>query len=207
MELQYREGALANGLGEKVDLEDVYLFPLWKGTQLARGTPHTERWLIVPQRNVGEDTRAIQTAAPKTWRYLMAHADRLDSRASSIYRRRPRFSVFGIGEYTFAPWKVAVSGFHKKLEFVKVGCFGGKPIVLDDTSYYLACRDEREADHLLSLLNSDIARDFFSAFVFWDAKRPVTCHLLQLLDLGQLARECEGVSLAAAGRPERRKRR
>ena len=34
--------------------------------------------------------------------------------------------------YTFEPWRVAISGFYKKLNFRVVGSFEGKPIVLDD---------------------------------------------------------------------------
>lgn len=53
-----------------------------------------------------------------------------------IYRGKPRFSVFGVGDYTFAPWKVAVSGFYQVPRFVKVGPMGGKPVVFDDTVSY-----------------------------------------------------------------------
>ena len=55
------------------------------------------------------------------WGYLLAHADLLDARSSSIYRKRPRFSVFGVGPYTFAPWKVGISGFYKTLDFRAIG--------------------------------------------------------------------------------------
>ena len=33
----------------------------------------------------------------------------LDNRKSSIYNKRPRFSIFGIGDYSFSKWKVAIS--------------------------------------------------------------------------------------------------
>lgn len=42
---------------------------------------------------------------------------------------------------------------------------------------------------IAKMLNSDVARQFFSAFVFWDAKRPVTVELLQRLNLLALAKE------------------
>jgi hypothetical protein len=38
-------------------------------------------------------------------------------------------------------------------------------------------------------LNSEPARGFFSALVFWDAKRPITIDVLRRLDLRALA--CE----------------
>ena len=114
-------------------------------------------------------------------------ATRLTAAAGSIYRNRPRFSVFGVGDYTFAPWKVAISGFYKRLRFSVVGSSEGKPTVLDDTGYFVSCRTEEEANQVASLLNSEAAGQFFSAFVFWDAKRPITVDLLSRLDIMAIA--------------------
>ena len=41
------------------------------------------------------------------------------------------------------------------------------------------------------LLNSQIARHFFSAFIFWDQKRPITLDVLRRLDLLRLAQELD----------------
>ncbi|MBN1912220.1 MAG: hypothetical protein JW818_21040 [Pirellulales bacterium] len=184
-----REGRfLRNGYGEQVELEDDYLFPMLKSSELARGKHDSpSRFMLIPQKSIGEDTSYIQHVAPATWDYLTRHADALDGRASSVYRGRPRFSVFGVGDYTFSPWKVAISGFYKKLDFTRVGSWHEKPIVLDDTSYFLPCKTEAEATILAELLNSDMARDFFSSLIFWDSKRPITISVLKLLDLGKLA--------------------
>ena len=145
--------------------------------------------MVVPQQSVAEDTAGIRDNAPNTWAYLHAHADLLNRRASSIYRERPRFSVFGVGDYTFAPWKVAISGFYKKLTFVPIGPFEGRATVLDDTSYFLPFETEEQAEFSASLLNSAEAQEFYGAFVFWDSKRPITVDLLQRLDLRKLAKE------------------
>jgi hypothetical protein len=190
MELLREGTCYRNGLGALADLEDDYVYPMLKSSDLAnRRTTQPSRWMLVTQRSVGEATTEIETRAPKTWQYLLNHADRLDARASSIYRKRPRFSIFGVGDYSFAPWKVAISGLYKKLEFVKVGGYADKPIMLDDTANFLACDTEHEADSIMGLLHSDAGREFFSAFVFWDAKRPITVELLNRLDILALARE------------------
>ncbi len=186
----YREGEkYRNGIGELLELEDTYLFPMLKSSQVAKGGERGNRYMLVTQRTVGNDTRMIEERAPKTWAYLKAHEELLNKRASSIYRNRPPFSVFGVGEYTFAPWKVAISGFYKKLAFVTVGPVEGKPVVLDDTSYFLPCSTQSQAEYLASLLNSSTAQAFYRAFVFWDTKRPITADLLRRLDLRQLADE------------------
>ncbi len=190
MELRALGDGYLNGLGEVVDLEDTFLYPMLKSSDLANGDVDTpSRYMIVTQSTVGQDTKFIAEKAPRTWSYLQRHAARLDRRASSIYRKRPRFSVFGVGPYTFAPWKVAISGFYKSLNFKVIGPVVGKPIVLDDTSNFLACGSEAEANYLASILNSTAASEFYRAFIFWDNKRPVTIDLLNRLDLYALARE------------------
>jgi hypothetical protein len=190
MEFRKELKGYRNGCGELVDFEDDYLYPMFKSSDIAGGCDlQPSRWMLVPQRIAGENTRQIRQLAPKTWQYLQKHAQSLDRRASSVYRNRPRFSVFGIGDYSFANWKVAISGFYKKLDFKVVGPCGEKPVVLDDTCYFVACRTRKEALFIAQLLNSDIAEGFFSAFIFWDEKRPITVDILERLDLLALARE------------------
>lgn len=185
-----REGdKYRNGFGNLLDLEDTYLFPMLKSSHVAKGGGSENRYMLVTQRRVGGDTKEIKERAPQTWSYLNNHADQLNKRASSIYRNQPPFSIFGVGDYTFAPWKVAISGFYKKLAFVTVGPIKGKPVVLDDTSYFLPCPSQAQAEYLASLLNSSPAQAFYKAFVFWDAKRPITVDLLRRLDLRRLAEE------------------
>jgi hypothetical protein len=131
----------------------------------------------------------MKRLAPKTWKYLSKHGELLDSRSSLIYRNRPRFSIFGVGEYSFANWKVAISGLYKKLVFNVIGPLKGKPIVLDDTCYFLPVNSKEEALFLSKLLNSDVAKEFLGTLIFWDAKRPITLNALKQLDVLKLAHE------------------
>ena len=190
MELLKEGNRYRNGFDEIVDLEDRCLYPMLKSSEIANGrTRSPKRWMLVTQTQIGETTAVIKERAPKTWKYLQSHADRLNRRASSIYRKRPPFSIFGVGDYSFAPWKVAISGLYKKLRFATTGSVSGKPIVLDDTCYFVPCRTKAEAKAVADLLNSRVAQEFFSAFIFWDAKRPVTIEVLQRLNIAALAHE------------------
>jgi len=190
MELRQCGAALTNGLNETVDLEPDHLFPLRKSSDLGkRASDRPARWLLVTQRSIGAPTDPIRTAAPRTWRYLERHAPRLRARSSSIYRGQPRFSIFGVGDYSFAPWKVAISGLYKRLEFEILGPVDRKPVVLDDTVYFLPCETADQAELVGGLLASEPAREFYRAFIFWDNKRPITREVLARLDLLALARE------------------
>lgn len=188
MELTRINDSYGNSLGETCNLESQHIYPMLKSSDIARRRS-LRRWMLVPQHTVGEDTRLIQYTAPKTWDYLVAHAEMLDGRKSAIYQNRPRFSIFGVGPYTFAPWKVAISGLYKKLDFVVVGPYENKPVVFDDTCYFLACGSQEEAELIAALLHSEPARQFYESLIFWDAKRPITAKILNKLGLMALADE------------------
>ena len=186
MELTKEGDKYKNNLGEIIELEDDFLFPMMKSSDIANGISEPRRWMLVTQKTVKQDTSTIADIAPKTWSYLISHAQLLDKRGSSIYEKRARFAVFGVGEYSFAPWKVAISGFYKKLKFSVIGSYKNKPIVLDDTCYFLSFQTADEADKICKLLNSRAGQEFFEAFIFWDAKRPITTEILQKLNLSKL---------------------
>ena len=93
-----------------------------------------------------------------------------------------------MGEYTFASHKVAISGLYKELRFLAVGPRRGRPVVFDDTVYFLPCQTAAEAKRLADLLGGELAAEFFRAFLFRDAKRPITRRLLDRLDLARLVR-------------------
>ncbi|MCA8830311.1 DNA methyltransferase family protein [Hymenobacter pini] len=192
LKVQDNSGAISyiNGLNEEVNLENTYLWPMFKSSEVNNeNILIPTRRMLVPQQTTGEGTDVIKDIAPKTWAYLVAHGERLDSRKSMIYKKRPRFSVFGVGLYSFSSWKVAISGLYKRFKFKVIGPFEGKGVVLDDTTYFLSCNSEAEANLIADMLNSEISISFFSSFIYWDAKRPITSGLLQRLDIRKLAEQ------------------
>ncbi|MBH8575492.1 SAM-dependent methyltransferase [Nostocaceae cyanobacterium CENA369] len=188
MEFSKINNTLINGLGETVDIEETYLFPLLKGSYVAQNkTNNTNRYVLVTQRFVGEAVEYIKDSAPKTWNYLETHAQYLDKRKSKIYQDNPRFSIFGVGSYTFAPWKIAICGLYKKLEFRLIGKINEKPVIFDDTVYFLSFDDASIAYQTFKLLSSSLAKDFYSSLIFWDEKRPIKSSILNNLNLIALA--------------------
>jgi hypothetical protein len=130
----------------------------------------------------------------------MQHASVLDDRKSSIYVNRPRFCVFGIGAYSFAPWKVAISGLYKRVSFVAVPPFDGRPVMVDDTCYSIPCKSKEEAEFLIELLESAPAQEFLQSLIFTDSKRPITIDVLRRLSLVELARKLGTAGDASAFR-------
>jgi len=197
MELRCIDGGLRNKCGEMVDVESEHIYPLLKSTAVSQANRTPGTYVIVTQKALSEDTQRLQREAPRLWTYLESHEESFSRRKSSIYRGRPPFSMFGIGEYTFSPYKVAVSGLHKRVAFHAIGTVKGRPILLDDTCYFVSCQTPLEAAVLAGLLNNEQCTQLLKALVFSDAKRPVTKSLLQRMDLRQLFLTCDQEALLA----------
>ncbi|MBF6568276.1 MAG: SAM-dependent DNA methyltransferase [Candidatus Binataceae bacterium] len=187
MELALTEDGYRNGLGETVILEDDLLFPMLKSSDVGNGRDCGRSVMLVTQQLVGQDTSYIKTKTPKTWEYLNRHSALLSRRASTIYKNKPAFSIFGVGPYSFAPWKVAISGFYKKLHFLRIAPFNGRPIVFDDTINFLPCWSEEEARFIEEIFASDAAQQFLGSMIYWNDKRPITVDVLKRLSIRRLA--------------------
>jgi hypothetical protein len=184
MELRKIDKNLINGFGDIVDIEDTYLFPLLKGSDVAQNRiQDNDRYILVTQRFVGESTDSIEYLAPKTWKYLESYSKYLDNRKSKIYLKNPKFSIFGVGTYTFTPWKIAICGLYKKLEFRLIGQLNDRDVIFDDTVYFISFDDRESADLVFDLLTSTPVRDFYSSLIFWDEKRPIKSSILNSLNL------------------------
>ena len=195
MEFTRTPTGLRNGLDEVVVMEDTYLYPLMKGSDVGGNKEWRQKFTLVTQRAVGAITEPIKTLAPLTWKYLQHHGARLDARNSSIYVKNPRFSVFGIGEYAYRPWKIAICALYKKLEFRLIGPIEGKPVMFDDTVYYLSFDSKEEAGLALDRLNSADVRRLLSAMIFWDEKRPIKTTILNVVDFEKVGGATRQASL------------
>ena len=181
------QGNLHNKSGEMIVVEADYIYPLLKSSDLFNDVnlrPH--RAVIVPQTRPGENTWALKQAAPRLWSYLTAHMDIFLQRKSSIYQGQSPFTIFGIGPYSFALYKVGISGLHKTPRFRSIGPVDGLPVMLDDTCYFVACNSAEQTAFLTALLNDPLCQEFIQSVAFLDAKRPITKNLLQRIDLKAL---------------------
>ncbi len=75
VELVFDNGIWRNGLGETIDVEEAYIYPLVKSADLGSNGTHPKRGIIITQMRVGESTSQLQRIAPRLWSYLTKHAD------------------------------------------------------------------------------------------------------------------------------------
>lgn len=184
MELTPADGKLVNGFGRIVDVEPDLVYPLVKSSDIKQDKiENTRKYVIVPQKSVSDDTSRLAYTHPKAYDYLTEYSYLLDNRGSSIYKKRPRFCLFGIGDYSFSKYKVVVSGLYKHMQFSLVGFVGGKPVMLDDTCYLLGFDDYAIAHSVLRLLNSAPVQEFIHSLCFADAKRVINKEILMRIDL------------------------
>jgi hypothetical protein len=204
MELTYdNSNRLRNKPGETVIVESEYLYPLLKSSDLYHGTnDNPKRAIIVTQKKLGEDTNLLEQNAPLLWNYLTTHINIFGRRKSSIYIGQPPFAIFGIGDYSFAPYKVGISGFHKAPRFRAIGPVNGRPVMLDDTCYFIPCYTSMEAAFLVSLLNDPVCLSLVESMIFLGAKRPITKKLLQRIDLISLYNLVDKQAFIARGTAE-----
>ena len=189
MELDKVNEHYVNGLNEEVKLEDDLVYGILKSSDLKNTVINqTRKFTIVTQRKIGQETKYIKYNYPKTYQYLTEHQANFDARKSSIYNNKPLFSIFGIGDYSFKPYKVAISGLYKTFHFTLILPQSDKPVMLDDTCYLIGFDKIEFAAYALILLNSDTTMRFLQSVTFADAKRTFTKDVLMRIDLLELAK-------------------
>lgn len=137
MELDSKGGELVTKSKVTINIEDGLVFPLVKSSHFKKPIINNfSKFVIVTQSKPKQDTSYIQIKYPRTWEYLKNNINFFNNRKSIIYKNSPPFSIFGIGDYSFAPYKVGLSGFYKKPLFCLL--YSEKPVMTDDTAYFLA---------------------------------------------------------------------
>ena len=187
MELTVRNGKLQNGQKETVQIEDDIVFPLIKSSMFKAPVIHSfSKYVIVTQKKAREETRHLAQELPKTWEYLSNNIELFENRKSSIYRGAPPFSMFGVGDYSYSKYKVGVSGFYKQPLFSVLYSDDKKPVMTDDTSYFI-CFDSYDMAYVaMLLLNSEKVQGFLKSIAFLDAKRPYTKKVLERIDFDKI---------------------
>ncbi len=192
MEFTKKGNAFKNGFNKTYSLPNDFLYPMYKSSNISKTIlPPPTKYMMITQKRIGEETKFIKTISPLTWEYLETYAEKLAIRKSSIYKNSPRFSIFGVGDYTFKPWKVAISGLYKNIKFSLIEPYNGVPVVLDDTCYMLGFDKKNQAIFVHEILTSGVAKKFIDSLVFKDSKRPITVALLDRINIESIAKKLE----------------
>ena len=168
-------------------IESELVYPLLRGMDV-------QAWSVKPELSVlltheeGMRLKAIpveemQRKFVKAWGYLHRFED--DLRKSGIIKRyfksdSPFYSIFNIGDYTFAPYKVVIREIAGGLTCAVAGEHEGRPIIPDHKLVMVGFEREVEAHYVCALLNSSPARLFVDSYVINTQFSP---HLFEKLAL------------------------
>ena len=191
MELTFSDGKFFNGKNELVDVEENFIFPLVKSSHIKNPLiKNFSKYVIVTQKFLSEDTANLKFTAPKLWNYLKQNEQIFCNRKSKIYKNAPPFAMFGVGEYSYLPYKVCIGGFNKNPFFALI--FSDKnSVMLDDTCYFIGFKNFDAAYTAMIYLNSDKVKFFLQSLSLTESKRPFTKKILSRLDFYKI---CANIS-------------
>jgi hypothetical protein len=92
------------------------------------------------------------------------------------------------------PYKIAISGLYKRLNFKMISHTNDKSVMIDDTCNFISCKTLSEMQIVYSLLISIEAAGYLSSIIFWDSKRPITTEILNSIDLNKIAK-CHSIEV------------
>ena len=162
------EGAKREVEAMTVDLEPDLLYPLLRGRDVRRWQAQPSAYLLMtqdPKLRRGLDPRIMQTRYPKTWAYLKRFEAVLRERSGfkryftrkqgkQVIETGPFYSVFNVGEHTFAPWKVVWREQSAWFSVSVINEQDQKCIVPDHKLMLIDCQSKEEAFYLAGVLNS-----------------------------------------------------
>jgi SAM-dependent methyltransferase len=157
------EGAKRKVEAVTVEIEPDLLYPLLRGRDVQRWLAQPSAYLLMtqdPKLRRGLDPKTMQSRYPKTWTYLKRFEAVLRERSGfkryftrkqgkQVIETGPFYSIFNVGDYTFAPWKVVWGRIGNRIEAAVASS-----AIPQETISLVACSSEQEAHYIAALINS-----------------------------------------------------
>jgi len=150
-------------------IEPDLLYPLLRGRDVKRWVAKPSAFILMvqdPIKRCGIDENKLQTYYPCTYGYLKQFESVLRERAAfkryftrkekngSVTETGPFYSMFNVGDYTFAPWKVVWREQASSMTTSVIDPKDDKPVIPDHKLMLVDCTIEEEAHYVCGLLNS-----------------------------------------------------
>ena len=194
-------------------IESGLVFPAIRGRDVRRWAARPEVFALIsqdPQTRQGYPEAVMKSRWPRTLQYLKQFETVLLTRGSKSIRELAEktvpWTMYGIGPYTFAPFRVVWKRMANDLVAAVLSDwptpFGDRMPVGTDTTSFIPCESEAEAHYLCALLNSTPARLYIRSFSSggrgFGAPSVVTHLALPAYDsASQVSRHLSGLSIRA----------
>lgn len=149
------------------EIEAGLLYPLVRWSDVARYRAEPAAHILLVQdvhTRRGIDREIMLRDYPKTLAYLEQFRQLLCDRAAyRRYQERAEFySMYNVGEYTVAPWKVVWRRMDRRINAAVVGrvddpLLGSRAVIPQETCVLVAVDSSVEAHYLCAVLNSSVA--------------------------------------------------
>jgi len=142
-------------------LEPDLLYPMLFQRDISRWSASISSYILMvqdPIKRRGISRAILQKEYPKTWSYLSRFENQLRARKAkgvrSLMEQGSYYSMFGVGEYTFAPIKVVWPNIATEINAAVITKKDEKPIVPQHIVTLIACSTIEEAHFSCAVLNS-----------------------------------------------------
>jgi len=191
-----------------IEPELVYPLVRWADVAPYRAVPSAHLLLVqdVHSRR-GLDESILDRDFPRTRAYLEPFREVLVARAAwrRYQQSAPFYSMYNVGPYTVAPWKVVWRRMARRITAARLGpvedpILGLRPAVVQETCVQIAVDSPEEADYLAAMLNSAVVNLMVTAHSVEGGKGFGTPSMLDYLALARFDPEdARHRALAAAG--------
>lgn len=200
------------------EVERTLLYPLLRGRDVATWTARPSATILLaqdPSTRRGLHEPQMQRQYPRAFAYLARFREQLARRRDRGTRQiidsgGAFYSVFGVGPYTIAPWKVVWKYIARTMIAAVVGPHEERqPVIPDHRLMLVACEHSQEAHFLCAVLNSSISRLIVQSHVIGTQ---ISTHVLEKLAVPRYdstnalhvevsGMGCAASNAAASGRP------
>ena len=173
------EGKTDLGNARDFWVEAKSLYPLAKGAgdlHACYFLPESELYTFVPNKGINKADLDLAANSyntrsnPKTFKFFKAYKSYLESRSTFKTRMKgaPFFSIYNVGDYTFAPYKVIWAEMTGDFSAAVVGAgnvpgYGKRVYVPDHKLYFADFTKPEPAYFLCGLLHSEIVKEMIEA--------------------------------------------
>jgi len=180
------EGAKRKVESVQMAIEPDLLYPLLRGRDVKRWRAEPSSYILMaqdPDKRCGIDEDEMKVDYPKTYLYLNRFESALRQRKSRgvtdmIEGGLPFYTMFAVGDYTLAPYKVVWTRIGT-VEAAVVNTLDGKSIIPQETITLVACTTKEEAHYIASLINSSIFQYAVTSYSQAGGKSMGSMHVLQ----------------------------
>ncbi len=159
------EGAKRKVESVQVRLEKAILYPMLRGRDVKKWKAEPSVHLLFVQdveKRRGIELNRFKTGNPLAFKWLDSHRKLLLQRAAYKRYFRPErdafYTMFNVGDYTLANWRVCWPEVANELVASACGPTDGRPTLADHTVVEVAVNDKEEAHYVSGVLNSTLYR-------------------------------------------------